>query len=71
MNRAPMLMAAAGGGGGMPEMELAPMAARGAVRKQKAASKAKASTNKKELKKVTQVRTDFRESWIWADMNMK
>ncbi len=53
MNRAPMLMAAAGGGG-MPEMEMAmdaaPMAAMGTVRRQKVASKGKASTNKKELK---------------------
>ncbi len=52
-------------------MDAAPLAARGAVRKQKVASKGKASTNKKELKKVTRVRSDFRESWIWTDTNVK
>ncbi len=66
----PMLMAAAAPVNEMA-MDAAPMAARVAVRKQKVASKAKASTNKKELKKVTRVRTDFRDSWIWTDTNVK
>lgn len=60
-----MLFAAAAGG--MPEMafDAAPAAERGVM------SKAISNTNTKELKKVTRVRTDFRESWIWADVNTK
>ena len=58
----------------MPEremaMDIAPVAG-GAVKRRKSATKSTTGTKSKQLKKVSRVRSDFRESWIWSEFNVK
>ena len=46
---------------------------RAGVKMAKSARRAKSNSNSagKSLKKVERVRTDFRDSWIWSEMQIK